>query len=86
MLTSFFLYHSYLIYLNLTTNEKIKRTRMIKYLNYIQKSAKENIELKQITEGKDVIEIDEELHQKFSEILFDISNFLIFKRKFRETK
>jgi hypothetical protein len=55
---------------------------MIRYLNYIQKSAKENINLKQITEGKDVTEIDQESHQKFCEILFDISNFFMFKRKF----
>ncbi len=82
MLSCFFLYHSFLIYLNLTTNERIKRTRMIRYLNYIQKSAKENINLKQITEGKDVTEIDQESHQKFCEILFDISNFFMFKRKF----
>ena len=82
MLTSFFLYHMFLIYLNLTTNERIKRSKMIKYLNYIQKTAKENIELKQITEGKDVKGIDEDMDQKFREIIFDISNIISFKRKF----
>lgn len=55
---------------------------MIKYLNYIQKTAKENIELKQITEGKDVKGIDEDMDQKFREIIFDISNIISFKRKF----
>jgi len=82
VLTGFFLYHVMLIYKNITTNEKIKKGRSIKYLKNVIKMLEENISTKKIEEDQNFSgKISKEKMTYFHQIIFSSSTIKYIFRK-----